>query len=170
MNKKFNSFDRELIRKSNALLDNPRARAAAERDREPTAFDIALIGGRLTDVGETELKAQSRRIKRRVIINAVDADDIARVVAIADGDAELLKTRRGKGEVKRRPQAHDASVARKLDACLEEIDLLRRLWKLHQIKVVAPKETARDIVIARLRGDEELKRLLINRDKTLHRK
>jgi hypothetical protein len=102
-----------------------------------------------------------RSYKRQQILVARDNDNVNDALTIAGNDKVLQsflaeRWRRRPGEQKRRPRDHSPAKAGELDELLAEIALLRQLWKAHNIKVKAPIEAARDIIIKRARGGERL--------------
>jgi hypothetical protein len=102
-----------------------------------------------------------RSYKRQQILVARDNDNINDALTIAGNDKVLQsflaeRWRRHPGEQKRRPRDHSPAKAGELDELLAEIALLRQLWKAHNIKVKAPIEAARNIIIKRARGGERL--------------
>jgi hypothetical protein len=159
MTKKYAAEDSELYELSQKLLKE--AHEARWHAYEPTAVDIAELGGKLSPSGKAEYQEHVRRIKRDQILAARDKDDIKDAFAIAGTDKKLLaflaeRLHRKRGEQKTRPRDHNPAKASQFDALLAESALLRQLWKEHNIKVRAPRETALHVIVKRERGGERL--------------
>ena len=134
---------RQLIKVSNELLD-----AAYE----PTAADIEEMQRGIDPDPEDKLARHlGRQLQRGRIIAALDVGDRALAVKLAGDDRELLRLAasfvRRQGEQKRRPRDYPADWFNDL---WSEINLLRRLWKLNQIKVARLRDAAIDIVVLRV--------------------